>query len=101
MGFAVGESADVAIVTSDNPRTEDPESIAAAVADGVRAAGAEPLVVLDRREAIARALEIGDSRSLVLVAGKGHEAYQTIGDRRISLSDQEVLRSEAGRERCV
>ena len=101
MGFAVGESADVAVVTSDNPRTEDPESIAAAVAEGVRAAGAEPLVVLDRREAIAHALEIADTRSLVLVAGKGHEAFQTIGDVRIPFSDQEVLRSEAGRERCV
>ncbi len=101
MGFAVGESADVAVVTSDNPRTEDPESIAAAVAEGVRAAGAEPLVVLDRREAIAHALEIADARSLVLVAGKGHEAFQTIGDARIPFSDQEVLRTEAGRERCV
>jgi len=101
MGFAVGESADVAVVTSDNPRTEDPESIAAAVAEGVRAAGAEPLVVLDRRDAIAHALEIADTRSLVLVAGKGHEAYQTIGDTRIPFSDQEVLRTEAGRERCV
>ena len=101
MGFAVGESADVPIVTSDNPRTEDPESIAAAVAEGVRAAGAEPLVVLDRREAIARAVEIADGRSLILVAGKGHEAYQAIGDVRIPFSDQEVLRSEAGREQCA
>ena len=101
MGFAVGESADVPIVTSDNPRTEDPESITAAVAEGVRAAGAEPLVVLDRREAIARALEIADRRSLVLVAGKGHEAFQTIGDVKMPFSDQDALRSEAGRERCV
>ena len=101
MGFAVGESADVPIVTSDNPRTEDPESIAAAVAEGVRAAGAKPLVVLDRREAIARAVEIADGRSLILVAGKGHEAYQTIGEVRFPFSDQEVLRSEAGREQCA
>jgi len=101
MGFAVGESADISIVTSDNPRTEDPESIAAAVAEGVRAAGAEPLVVLDRCEAIARAVEIADSRSLILVAGKGHEAFQTIGEVRIPFSDQEVLRSEAGREQCA
>jgi UDP-N-acetylmuramoyl-L-alanyl-D-glutamate--2,6-diaminopimelate ligase len=101
MGFAVGESADVPIVTSDNPRTEGPESIAAAVAEGVRAAGAEPLVVLNRREAIARALEIADRRSLVLVVGKGHEAFQTIGDVKMPFSDQDVLRSEAGRERCV
>ena len=101
MGFAVGESADVPIVTSDNPRTEDPESIAAAVAEGVRAAGAKPLVVLDRREAIARAVEIADGRSLILVAGKGHEAYQTIGEVRFPFSDQEVLRSEAGRDQCA
>jgi len=57
--------------------------------------------VLDRREAIARALEIADRRSLVLVAGKGHEAFQTIGDVKMPFSDQDALRSEAGRERCV
>jgi UDP-N-acetylmuramoyl-L-alanyl-D-glutamate--2,6-diaminopimelate ligase len=101
MGFAVGESADISIVTSDNPRTEDPESIAAAVAEGVRAAGAEPLMVLDRCEAIARAVDMADERSLILVAGKGHEAFQTIGEVRIPFSDQEILRSEARRERCA
>ena len=101
MGFAVGESADISIVTSDNPRTEDPESIAAAVAEGVRAAGAEPLMALDRCEAIARAVDMADERSLILVAGKGHEAFQTIGKVRIPFSDQEILRSEARRERCA
>jgi UDP-N-acetylmuramoyl-L-alanyl-D-glutamate--2,6-diaminopimelate ligase len=101
MGFAVGELADLAVVTSDNPRSEDPEKIAEAVADGARAAGAEPVVVLDRRAAISTAMERADSRSLVLVAGKGHEAYQTIGDRRIPFSDQEVLRDEVGRASCA
>jgi UDP-N-acetylmuramoyl-L-alanyl-D-glutamate--2,6-diaminopimelate ligase len=101
MGFAVGETADIAMVTSDNPRSEDPTGIADAVAEGVRAAGAEPVVVLDRREAIASALARADERSLVLVAGKGHEAYQTIGDTRIPFSDQEVVRSEARRARCA
>jgi UDP-N-acetylmuramoyl-L-alanyl-D-glutamate--2,6-diaminopimelate ligase len=95
MGYAVGELADVAIVTSDNPRTEDPVAIADAVAEGVRAAGAEPLVELDRRRAIALALRQADDRSLVLVAGKGHEATQTIGDEVIPFSDQQVLRAEA------
>jgi UDP-N-acetylmuramoyl-L-alanyl-D-glutamate--2,6-diaminopimelate ligase len=71
------------------------------VADGVRAAGAEPVVVLDRREAIAAALERADEKSLVLIAGKGHEAYQTIGDTKIPFSDQEVVRSEARRARCA
>jgi UDP-N-acetylmuramoyl-L-alanyl-D-glutamate--2,6-diaminopimelate ligase len=101
MGFAVGELADLAVVTSDNPRSEDPAGIAQAVADGVRAAGAEPLVVLDRREAIATALATADERALVLVAGKGHEDFQTIGDTRIPFSDQEVVRAEARRARCA
>ena len=101
MGYAVGELADVQIVTSDNPRSEDPATIAEAVAEGVRAAGGRPRIVLDRREAIAAALERADEKSLVLIAGKGHEAYQTIGDTRIPFSDQEVVRSEARRARCA
>jgi UDP-N-acetylmuramyl-tripeptide synthetase len=101
MGFAVGQYGDIAIVTSDNPRSEDPAAIAETVAEGVRAAGKEPVVELDRRAAISRALEIADSRSLVLVAGKGHEDTQTIGDRTIPFSDQSVIREEAGRVPCA
>jgi UDP-N-acetylmuramoyl-L-alanyl-D-glutamate--2,6-diaminopimelate ligase len=100
MGFAVGQLADVAIVTSDNPRSEDPAVVAAAVAEGVRAAGKEPVIELDRRAAIARALELADRRSLVLVAGKGHESTQTIGGHVIPFSDQEVIVEEAGRVPC-
>ena len=100
MGFAVGQLADVAVVTSDNPRSEDPAVIAEAVAAGVQAAGREPLVELDRRAAIGRALELADDKSLVLVAGKGHEATQTIGEKRIPFSDQIVIREEAGRLPC-
>jgi len=96
----VGELADVAVVTSDNPRSEDPATIAAAVADGVRAAGSDPVVILDRREAIAHALAVADPRSLVLVAGKGHEATQTIGSRVLHFSDHEVLRELAGSVSC-
>lgn len=101
MGFAAGELADLAVVTSDNPRSEDPAKIAKAVADGARAAGAEPLLVLDRREAIVTALDSADERTLVLVAGKGHEAYQTIGDKRTPFSDQYEVRMQARRARCA
>jgi UDP-N-acetylmuramoyl-L-alanyl-D-glutamate--2,6-diaminopimelate ligase len=101
MGFAVGEAADLAVVTSDNPRTEDPATIAEAVAGGVRAAGAEPVVVLDRHQAIATAFENADESALVLVAGKGHEEHQTIGNNRIPLSDRDVVRTEARRARCA
>jgi UDP-N-acetylmuramoyl-L-alanyl-D-glutamate--2,6-diaminopimelate ligase len=100
MGFAVGQLAEVAVVTSDNPRSEEPAAIAEAVAAGVKAAGREPVVELDRRAAIGHALELADDRSLVLVAGKGHEATQTIGDQRIPFSDQIVIREEAGRVPC-
>jgi len=100
MGFAVGELADVPVVTSDNPRSEAPEVIAEAVADGVRAAGADPLVILDRRDAIERALELADHRSLVLVAGKGHEDQQTIGNQRIPFFDQDVILELARRVPC-
>jgi UDP-N-acetylmuramoyl-L-alanyl-D-glutamate--2,6-diaminopimelate ligase len=93
MGQAVGELADVAIVTSDNPRSEDPSKIAAAVADGVRLANSNPEVVLDRASAIARAIELAiKRRSVVLVAGKGHEEIQIVGDRRTPFSDREVVR---------
>ena len=55
---------------------------------------------LDRRAAICRAIELADDNSLILVAGKGHEATQTIGDRQIPFSDQIVIREEAGRAPC-
>jgi UDP-N-acetylmuramoyl-L-alanyl-D-glutamate--2,6-diaminopimelate ligase len=100
MGFAAGELADLAVVTSDNPRSEDPAAIAAAVADGVRAAGAVPRLVLDRREAIAQALEAADDGSLILIAGKGHETTQTVGDRVLAFSDHDVVRELAGRAVC-
>ncbi|NOZ77875.1 MAG: UDP-N-acetylmuramoyl-L-alanyl-D-glutamate--2,6-diaminopimelate ligase [Acidobacteria bacterium] len=96
MGRAAGELADDAIVTSDNPRTEDPAAIAREVAAGVREAGMEPAVILDRREAIATALKRADASSLVLVAGKGHETDQEIGGRRLPFSDVQVIHELAG-----
>ncbi len=101
MGDAVGRLADVAIVTSDNPRSENPAAIAEAVAAGVRAAGAEPRVVIDRRAAIATALELADEHSLVLVAGKGHERTQTAGGRTIPFSDPDVVLELAGSASCA
>ncbi|MEE4272451.1 MAG: UDP-N-acetylmuramoyl-L-alanyl-D-glutamate--2,6-diaminopimelate ligase [Thermoanaerobaculales bacterium] len=96
MGFAVGQLADVAVVTSDNPRSENPSVIAEAVAAGVKAAGKEPVIELDRRTAIGRAVKIANGRSLVLIAGKGHESTQTVGDSVIPFSDQQVILEECG-----
>jgi UDP-N-acetylmuramoyl-L-alanyl-D-glutamate--2,6-diaminopimelate ligase len=93
MGEAVGRRADVAIVTSDNPRTEDPAAIAKPVEEGVRAAGATPIVELDRARAIARAVLDAQPGDVVLVAGKGHEDYQIVGKDKRHFDDREQARA--------
>jgi UDP-N-acetylmuramoyl-L-alanyl-D-glutamate--2,6-diaminopimelate ligase len=92
MGRIAGELADLAIVTSDNPRGEDPLAIIEAVAEGVRASGNRSYRLLpDRREAIRAALAEAGPGWAVLVAGKGHERDQIVGDRRLPFSDVEEI----------
>lgn len=80
MGRAAAELADIPIVTSDNPRTEDPVEILRQVERGIVAGGASKyLKFVDRREAIARAMELANPRAVVVIAGKGHETEQVIG----------------------
>jgi UDP-N-acetylmuramoyl-L-alanyl-D-glutamate--2,6-diaminopimelate ligase len=88
MGKAVARGADVVVVTSDNPRTEDPKAIADAAVKGARAAGTEPIVELDRREAIALAIACATPGDIVLVAGKGHEDYQVVGTVKYPFDDR-------------
>jgi UDP-N-acetylmuramoyl-L-alanyl-D-glutamate--2,6-diaminopimelate ligase len=92
MGDTVGRLADVAVLTSDNPRGEDPEAIADEVLVGLRGAPARVVVELDRRAAIAAALAEARDGDLVLVAGKGHEAVQLVGARALPFDDREVAR---------
>jgi UDP-N-acetylmuramoyl-L-alanyl-D-glutamate--2,6-diaminopimelate ligase len=87
MGRVVAERVDLAIVTSDNPRSEDPAAIAAEVV-GDRALEVE----LDRRVAIERALESARDGDVVVIAGKGHEQGQEIGDRKVPFDDAQVAR---------
>jgi UDP-N-acetylmuramoyl-L-alanyl-D-glutamate--2,6-diaminopimelate ligase len=94
MGAAAGEYADVVIVTSDNPRHEDPMAIIAAAVAGVRAtAAAEPRVEPDRRTAIGAALAEARRGDVVVIAGKGHETTQTIGDAAVPFDDRSVARA--------
>ncbi len=85
MGQVVAELADVSLVTSDNPRSEDPAAIAAEVVDGL-----DLEVELDRRRAIERALESARAGDVVVIAGKGHEQGQEIGGRTLPFDDREV-----------
>ena len=88
MGRVAANEADRAWVTSDNPRGEDPAAIAHEIVAGMT--GAEPVVELDRRAAIAGALAEARPGDLVLIAGKGHETTQTIGDRVLPFDDRLV-----------
>lgn len=91
MGKSVASGSDIAILTSDNPRTEDPERIMDDVMPGL-AGGKEIHREADRRRALALALELARPGDAVLVAGKGHEPYQIIGTVKHPFSDQQTLR---------
>jgi UDP-N-acetylmuramoyl-L-alanyl-D-glutamate--2,6-diaminopimelate ligase len=96
MGRAAGQSADLSIITSDNPRSEDPVGIILQVEDGMKSAGGAYEIEVDRRRAIARAIELAEPGDSVLIAGKGHEDYQIFADRTIHFDDREVARQELG-----
>jgi UDP-N-acetylmuramoyl-L-alanyl-D-glutamate--2,6-diaminopimelate ligase len=97
MGRAGAEQSDLAVITSDNPRSEDPEAIVAEVAAGAEgASGASQVeIVVDRREAIALALSRAAPGDTVVIAGKGHEQGQEFEDgRKVPFDDREVARGE-------
>ena len=92
MGEAAGEGADYCIVTSDNPRTEDPQAIIEAILPGVQRSGCPYEVVADRRKAIKRALICAQPGDVVVLAGKGHEPYQEIHGVRHPFDEKEIVR---------
>jgi UDP-N-acetylmuramoyl-L-alanyl-D-glutamate--2,6-diaminopimelate ligase len=104
MGAIAGRLADLAILTSDNPRSEDPLAIIAEVEAGLNSSGAPKrtladarakrgyLVEADRRAAIALALRLAATGDVVMIAGKGHEDYQLVGGRRLDFDDRVVVR---------
>jgi UDP-N-acetylmuramoyl-L-alanyl-D-glutamate--2,6-diaminopimelate ligase len=93
MGALAAEHTDIAFVTSDNPRSEDPSAIIADITAGMQPRpGASWVVESDRRAAIEAALRAARPGDLVLIAGKGHENYQIFADRTIHFDDREVAR---------
>jgi UDP-N-acetylmuramoyl-L-alanyl-D-glutamate--2,6-diaminopimelate ligase len=90
MAQVVDQNADHAIITSDNPRKENPEAIIAEVEKGFRSDHYEKVV--DRAAAIARAIEMAQPRDVILIAGKGHENYQEFADHTIPFDDIQVAR---------
>src|ERR1700756_2450287 len=90
MGAVADQNADHAIVTSDNPRSEDPDKIISEIEKGFRGTHFEKIT--DRAAAIARAIEIAQPRDIVLIAGKGHENYQEFADHTVPFEDIQVAR---------
>ena len=91
MGRAVEADADLAVITNDNPRTEDPQAIAQEILRGFSHPQAAA-VILDRAEAIAWALSQAQPGDCLVIAGKGHEKYQIFGSRRVDFDDAQVAR---------
>ena len=99
MGEAAGSLSDIVILTSDNPRTEDPIQILADAEKGIQKSGKPYLKIADRREAIQQAINEARSDDLVLIAGKGHEDYQIIGRDTFHFDDKEVAREALSHKR--
>ncbi len=104
MGAVAGRLSDVIVITSDNPRNEDPSRIIEEVQRGLtvdtkRAVEQRQLSIVDRRQAIGTAIELARPGDLVLIAGKGHEKYQVIGDRVLPFDDVAVARDALARRR--
>lgn len=93
MGEISGRIADFSIITSDNPRTEDPQKIVEQIEEGIKKTKGKYTVIVDRIEAIKEAIKMSDKKDIILLAGKGHEPYQEINgvkhpfDERIIVND--------------
>jgi UDP-N-acetylmuramoyl-L-alanyl-D-glutamate--2,6-diaminopimelate ligase len=93
MGEIASRIADVCWITSDNPRTEDPEKIIQDILDGIETSAVRIVEESDRKSAIEKACSDAGPADMVVIAGKGHEDYQLIGVTKHPFSDQEVLRN--------
>lgn len=91
MGEAAGKLSDFCIVTSDNPRTEEPMDIINDILPGINRTGCSYVIMEDRRKAIAYALSIGEAGDVIVIAGKGHETYQVLKNKTIHFDEREII----------
>ncbi len=97
MGEVAGRWSDFVVITSDNPRKEEPYRIIDQILPGVEKTGCSYICIVDRREAIKYALDIAQKDDIVLLAGKGHETYQEFADRTVEFDERKVVREILGR----
>lgn len=96
MGKIAGELSDFCIITSDNPRHEKPEDIISQVESGIKQTDCDYKVIVNRFEAIEYALDHAQKDDIILLAGKGHETYQVLGDNTIKFDEREIVRKLLG-----
>lgn len=99
MGEVAGRLADYTIVTTDNPRTEKPEDIIKDIEEGISKTKGKYEIVVDRREAIAKAIKMMGKRDLVILAGKGHETYQEINGEKFPFDERVIIKEILGEKK--
>ena len=91
MGEVSGRVADYTIITSDNPRTENPEEIVKDIEEGIKKTNGKYECIVDRKEAIRKAIKMANKRDMIVLAGKGHEQYQEINKERYPFDESEIV----------
>ncbi len=92
MGEISGRIADYTIITSDNPRTEDPEKIVSQIEEGIKKTNGKYVCIVDRTQAMKHAVQIAKKNDIVVLAGKGHETYQIIGHEKYPFDEKEIIK---------
>ena len=96
MGQISGNVADFTIITSDNPRTEDPEKIVKEIEEGIEKTKGKYITIIDRTEAIKHAIEIANKNDIIVLAGKGHETYQEINGEKYPYDERKIIKKIIG-----
>ena len=91
MGEVSSKLSDLTIVTSDNPRNEEPQAIIDDIVTGVKRADGEYITIIDRKEAIRYAIEHAKEGDVIVLAGKGHEDYQEIQGKKYHMDEREIV----------
>ena len=92
MGEIAGKTADYTIITTDNPRTEEPKKIAEQIESGIKKTKGKYTVILDRRAAIKEAIKMATKRDIVVLAGKGHETEQEINGKKYPFDERVIIK---------
>ena len=92
MGAISGKIANYTIITSDNPRTEDPEAIVKEIEEGIKKTNARYECIVDRTEAIKKAIKMANKNDIIVLAGKGHETYQEINHEKHHYDEREIIK---------